>query len=280
MAIKVITPGLVDHRPGSRPARLLSSRHPALRRHGPLCAARRQPAGRQRRGRRRCSRPCSWGRSSSSPRTRRSPSPAPSCRRRSTARRARPGPSFTVKAGQVLSFDFLKAGARAYIAISGGIDVPVVLGSRSTYPLGALGGFKGRPLQAGDELPVGEPANGAKEGADASPEALRRVPGQAGRAADAARPLLAPHHRGSRRAASSTTPGRSRRKPTASAIASAAAGRSIRASASSRSAPAPIRPTSSTPAIPTARSRCRAAPSRSSSTATRSPAAAISWSAR
>ena len=48
--------------------------------------------------------------------------------------------SFRVKAGQVLSFDYLKAGARAYIAVSGGIDVPVVLGSRSTYPLGALGG--------------------------------------------------------------------------------------------------------------------------------------------
>lgn len=40
--------------------------------------------------------------------------------------------SFEVKAGQVLSFEFLKSGARAYIAISGGIDVPIVLGSRST----------------------------------------------------------------------------------------------------------------------------------------------------
>ena len=41
--------------------------------------------------------------------------------------------SFAVKKGDVLSFDFLKAGARAYLAVSGGIDVPVVLGSRSTY---------------------------------------------------------------------------------------------------------------------------------------------------
>src|SRR5688500_792728 len=40
--------------------------------------------------------------------------------------------SFTIKKGQVLSFDYLKKGARAYIAISGGIDVPLVLGSRST----------------------------------------------------------------------------------------------------------------------------------------------------
>ena len=63
--------------------------------------------------------------------------------------------SFLVKAGQTLSFDFLKKGARAYIAIGGGIDVPVVLGSRSTYALGALGGHEGRTLQAGDRLKLG-----------------------------------------------------------------------------------------------------------------------------
>ncbi len=83
--------------------------------------------------------------------------------------------SFTVKTGQVLSFDFLKGGARAYIAISGGVDVPVVLGSRSTYPLGALGGFQGRALQAGDALPIGA-ADAGGEGRSV-PEALRRMPG-------------------------------------------------------------------------------------------------------
>jgi biotin-dependent carboxylase-like uncharacterized protein len=66
--------------------------------------------------------------------------------------------SFVVEPGQTLSFGFLKAGARAYIAISGGIDVPVVLGSRSTYPLGGLGGFKGRGLQVGDVLGLVVPA--------------------------------------------------------------------------------------------------------------------------
>lgn len=60
-----------------------------------------------------------------------------------------------VKAGSVLSFDFLKDGVRAYLAVAGGIDVPEVLGSRSTYTLGAIGGFCGRKLQAGDVLPVG-----------------------------------------------------------------------------------------------------------------------------
>ena len=83
--------------------------------------------------------------------------------------------SFAVKKGQVLSFAFLKAGARAYIAVSGGVDVPIVLGSRSTYTLGALGGFDGRKLAAGDELPIGVGA-GAAEGRTV-PNALRRAPG-------------------------------------------------------------------------------------------------------
>jgi len=83
--------------------------------------------------------------------------------------------SFAVKKGQTLSFAFLKSGARAYIAVSGGIDVPLALGSRSTYTLGALGGFKGRKLEAGDELPLGAGA-GAPEGRTIPP-ALRRGPG-------------------------------------------------------------------------------------------------------
>lgn len=60
--------------------------------------------------------------------------------------------SFLVEPGQTLSFDFVRSGSRAYIAISGGIDVPLVMGSRATTPLSAIGGFKGRALQAGDRL--------------------------------------------------------------------------------------------------------------------------------
>jgi len=84
--------------------------------------------------------------------------------------------SFAVKAGQVLSFDYLKGGARAYIAVSGGIDTPVALGSRSTYTLGALGGLEGRNLQVGDALPVGAAAGNTAEGRSV-PEGLRRMPG-------------------------------------------------------------------------------------------------------
>jgi len=83
--------------------------------------------------------------------------------------------SFAVKKGQTLAFDFLKRGARAYIAVSGGIDVPVVLGSRSTYTLGALGGFEGRKLAAGDQLALGEGA-GVAEGRTIE-ERSRRAPG-------------------------------------------------------------------------------------------------------
>jgi len=83
--------------------------------------------------------------------------------------------SFKVKRGQKLSFDFLKRGARAYIAVAGGIDVPLMLGSRSTYALGALGGFKGRKLEAGDELPVGTAKNPVKEGRTVE-EKLRGLP--------------------------------------------------------------------------------------------------------
>ena len=81
--------------------------------------------------------------------------------------------AFEVRAGDRLSFGFLKAGARAYIAVSGGIDVPVKLGSRSTYTLGALGGHQGRALAAGDELPVGQGGRGG----GSVPANLRRMPG-------------------------------------------------------------------------------------------------------
>jgi biotin-dependent carboxylase-like uncharacterized protein len=67
-----------------------------------------------------------------------------------------------VEAGDVLSFDYLKNGARSYLAVAGGIDVPEFLGSRSTYTLIGLGGLEGRALQEGDELKIGEARDGAE----------------------------------------------------------------------------------------------------------------------
>src|SRR5260221_10818665 len=49
-------------------------------------------------------------------------------------------------------------GFRIYVAISGGIDVPPLFGSRATYTMGALGGFEGRALGAGDRLPLARAA--------------------------------------------------------------------------------------------------------------------------
>lgn len=72
--------------------------------------------------------------------------------------------SFAVRAGDTLSFGFFALGARLYIAVAGGIDVPEVLGSRSTYALCGIGGFKGRTLAAGDELPVGDARPQARAG--------------------------------------------------------------------------------------------------------------------
>ena len=81
--------------------------------------------------------------------------------------------AFPVQPGDRLSFGYLKSGARAYIAISGGVDVPLKLGSRSTYTLGALGGHEGRSLKAGDVLALGQ----AGQGGGTVPVALRRGPG-------------------------------------------------------------------------------------------------------
>lgn len=60
-----------------------------------------------------------------------------------------------VRAGAVLSFGACTLGAHACIAVAGGIDVPVVLGSRGTHLRAQFGGLGGRALGVGDMLPVG-----------------------------------------------------------------------------------------------------------------------------
>jgi antagonist of KipI len=57
-----------------------------------------------------------------------------------------------VAAGEMVSFGVARTGLRAWLAIAGGIDVPLVMGSRTTYRRANLGGHQGRPLFAGDEL--------------------------------------------------------------------------------------------------------------------------------
>jgi biotin-dependent carboxylase-like uncharacterized protein len=59
-----------------------------------------------------------------------------------------------VRPGDVVRVGAARAGVRAYVAVAGGIDVPLVLGSRATYLRGRLGGLAGRALRKGDALRV------------------------------------------------------------------------------------------------------------------------------
>ncbi len=62
--------------------------------------------------------------------------------------------SISVQAGQTLELSFAKTGARAYIAIGGGIDNQAFFGSRATFHKGGLGGMEGHALQGGQTVPV------------------------------------------------------------------------------------------------------------------------------
>jgi urea carboxylase len=57
-----------------------------------------------------------------------------------------------VHAGQVLSLGQVESGCRSYLAVRHGLDVPLYLGSRSTFALGNFGGHAGRVLRAGDMI--------------------------------------------------------------------------------------------------------------------------------
>ncbi len=63
-------------------------------------------------------------------------------------------------AGDRLTLGPRVRGARAYIAISGGIATPAILGSRATHLPSGMGGIEGRAVKAGDELALGPPRGG------------------------------------------------------------------------------------------------------------------------
>ncbi|MBO0696137.1 MAG: biotin-dependent carboxyltransferase family protein, partial [Verrucomicrobia bacterium] len=65
------------------------------------------------------------------------------------------GHAARLRAGEELKFGRPQIGCRAWLAVSGGIDVPVVLGSRSTDLRAQFGGFEGRTLRDGDIVPLG-----------------------------------------------------------------------------------------------------------------------------
>jgi antagonist of KipI len=63
-----------------------------------------------------------------------------------------------VPSGATLAFGAVRVGCRAYLAVAGGIDVPPVLGSRSTYVRAGFGGVDGRALRRGDVVSSGAPS--------------------------------------------------------------------------------------------------------------------------
>jgi urea carboxylase len=68
-----------------------------------------------------------------------------------------------IQAGQILTLGRIQgAGARSYLAVRGGIDCPVYLGSRSTFTLGQFGGHNGRALRVGDVLKLNAEVDGDK----------------------------------------------------------------------------------------------------------------------
>ncbi len=63
--------------------------------------------------------------------------------------------SFIAPAGSVIRFSGPGSGIRAYLLVRGGFDTPPALNSRATHIASGLGGLTGKPLQPGDELPIG-----------------------------------------------------------------------------------------------------------------------------
>lgn len=90
--------------------------------------------------------------------------------------------------GSVLAFGACRSGCRAYLAVSGGFDLPPVMGSRSTYLKGAVGGLEGRALRAGDHISFRAPRSvlpamqlrGVPAAEYPSEVVLRAVPGPHG----------------------------------------------------------------------------------------------------
>lgn len=66
--------------------------------------------------------------------------------------------TLVLAAGETLSLERARNGCRCWLAVRGGVTVPPLLGSRSTFLPGGFGGHAGRALQAGDRLDTGVPA--------------------------------------------------------------------------------------------------------------------------
>jgi biotin-dependent carboxylase-like uncharacterized protein len=79
----------------------------------------------------------------------------------------RPVPTWSAveaRSGDRLTIPYARKGARDYLSLSGGVEVPVIMGSRSTYLRGGFGGLEGRALRKGDVIESGPPQGAALKG--------------------------------------------------------------------------------------------------------------------
>ena len=93
---------------------------------------------------------------------------------------------FTLRAGETLKFGERVTGARASLAVQGGLDLPLVFGSRATSLVSRMGPFGGRALAAGDQVPVGHASEGSPPTAR---PVIPRIPSGGARV----RVMLGPH---------------------------------------------------------------------------------------
>jgi biotin-dependent carboxylase-like uncharacterized protein len=94
---------------------------------------------------------------------------------RETGRPLSPGRAHRLNAGATIAFPGIAdvdAGARAYMAIPGGIDVPEVLGSRSTALAAGFGGLAGRALRSGDVINAAVGDTASHDGGEAWPDSI------------------------------------------------------------------------------------------------------------
>ncbi len=94
-----------------------------------------------------------------------------------SGRRLAPGGGYRLRVGQTVRLETAAdgTGIRAYLAVDGGIDVPEVLGSRSTCLVGGFGGYRGRALQQADVLDSGPAVGSMERTSDLAPRISRRL---------------------------------------------------------------------------------------------------------
>jgi len=93
---------------------------------------------------------------------------------RLSGRDVAPCTTMYARVGDVLSVESMISGRFLYLALSGGVEVPMLLDSRSTYLPGHFGGYEGRTLKSGDSIQLGlergpRPAEGLHCAADLMP---------------------------------------------------------------------------------------------------------------